>query len=110
MKISGTDIKIYSYTSIIIILHVLYIMLFIGMGNISKEFVQKISTVVQIVIGLFLFIKFFPLRNHTLEPGDGAIIFGCSTFILTNVGVTSLMLRLIEKDIFNDIIHLKLPF
>jgi len=97
MKITAIDFKIYSYTAIIIFLHVLYIMAFVGIGNISKEFIQKISTIVQIAIGIFLFIKFFPFREYKLEPGDGAIIFGCSTFILTNVGITSIVMNLIEK-------------
>lgn len=95
--------------AVILLLHVLYVMIFIGMGNINKEFVEKLNTFVQIAIGLFLFIKFFPLRQHKLEPGDGAIIFGCSTFILTNVGVNALVMRLIEKGVFNTT-GIKLPF
>ena len=105
MKITPIDLKIYSYTAIIIFLHILYILVFIGIGNISKEFVQKVSIIVQIAIGIFLFIKFFPFREYKLEPGDSAIIFGCSTFILTNVGVTSIVMNLIEKGVFNKIIN-----
>lgn len=86
---------------VVLLLHVLYVMIFIGMGNINKDFVQRLSTGIQVAVGLFLFIKFFPLRKYKLEPGDDAIIFGCSTFILTNVGVTSLVMRLIEKGVFN---------
>lgn len=87
--------------AVIILLHILYVMIFIGMGNISAEFVQNLSTGIQIAVGLFLFVKFFPLRKHKLEPGDDAIIFGCSTFILTNVGVSTIVMRLLEKGVFN---------
>lgn len=109
MTFSMIDIKIYSYMAVILLLHVLYIMIFVGMGNINKAFVEKLNTFVQISIGVFLFVKFFPLRQHKLEPGDGAIIFGCSTFILTNVGVNALVMRLIEKGVFNTT-GIKLPF
>lgn len=100
MKFTSEDIKIYSYTGVIIFIYILYFLIFIGMGHINKEFVQKLNTIIQIVVGLFLFIKFFPYRNYIIDKGDVVIIFGCSTFILTNAGVTQYFLKNIETGVF----------
>jgi protein-S-isoprenylcysteine O-methyltransferase Ste14 len=95
--ISQNDLKFYFYMGCVSVLHIGYVGLYLGMGYVDKKWIQQLNSFIQIVVGLFLFVKFFPFRVHKLEPGDSAIIFGCSVFLLTNVGITNGLMVYVEK-------------
>jgi cadmium resistance protein CadD (predicted permease) len=95
--ISQNDLKFYFYMGCVSVLHISYVFVYLGMGYVDKKWIQQLNSFVQIAVGLFLFVKFFPFRAHKLEPGDDAIIFGCSVFLLTNVGITNGLMTYVEK-------------
>jgi hypothetical protein len=74
-----------------VILYVSYFVLYWGLFSINKDYVNYIHIGVQIIISLFLIIRFNPLRTHVLKPGDSAVIFSSAIFLLTSLGVTQYM-------------------
>lgn len=86
----------YFYISAIIIFYIVYIIAFLGY-NINKQYIRALSTIIQLFIGLYLAIRFFPYKFHKLERGDDEIIFGCAMFLLANVGFTELILNSFES-------------
>jgi hypothetical protein len=71
-----------------VILYISYFVLYWGLFSINKDYVNYIHVGVQIIISLFLIIRFHPFRNHVLEVGDSAVIFSSAMFLLTSLGVT----------------------
>lgn len=106
--------KYYTYVGLVAIFYALCIAVMIGY-KIDKSYIRILSNVIQVGVGLFLFVRFFPYggaagpggrsRRLCLEPGDEAIIFGCAMFLLSNVGFTEYVLRVVENDV-----GISLPF
>jgi hypothetical protein len=66
------------------------------MANISKQYIRALSTIIQLFVGLYLAVRFFPYKKHKIDNSDAAVIFGCAVFLLTNVGFTESILRTFE--------------
>lgn len=80
------------YHTGVIIMYVLYIVLFLGLGQwASATVIQTFLFYFQLFICLFLIVRFHPFRTHILRPLDVQIIFGCAVLLLTNLGVVSIM-------------------
>jgi hypothetical protein len=70
----------------IIFFHVAYVLLFIGLFQFNKEYLNILDILIQTFICIFLIVRFNPFRKHVLKPSDGQIIFGSATFLLLNLG------------------------
>jgi len=70
----------------IVFFHISYIVLFIGLFQINKEYLRILDILIQTFICVFLIVRFNPFRKHILRPRDGKIIFGSATFLLLNLG------------------------
>jgi hypothetical protein len=78
------SIKFYVY--LIVFAHVVYVFVFMGMISMNSVYLRELNFAAQAIVCLILIIRFFPLRHHELKKHDPALIFGCSTFLLMNLG------------------------
>jgi hypothetical protein len=74
----------------IVFFHVAYIMLFIGIFQFNKKYLNILDILIQTFICVFLIIKFNPFRKHILKSSDVQIIFGSATFLLLNLSFVKL--------------------
>lgn len=74
------------FTTIILILHVIYFAFFLGIRYINEKYIRFLSTFIQFGVCIFLIIRFFPLyKIREITKLDVSIIFYCATFLLMNV-------------------------
>jgi hypothetical protein len=71
-----------------VLFYLSYFILYWGLFSINRNYVNYIHIGVQILIALFLILRFHPFRHHVLENGDSAIIFSGALFLLASLGVT----------------------
>jgi len=84
------------FTISILLIHVAYVAVFFGILYIDPRYIQNFSTLIQLVVCLFLIYRFSPLRkSHDLTQLDVSIIFYCATFLLLNVVLVELYHNLI---------------
>ena len=76
------------YIITMLILHVLYILVFFGIYTVNPIYIDALNILIQTFIGVFLVVRFFPLRKYVLRDFDGHIIFGAGSFLLTNLTFT----------------------
>ena len=74
---------------------VLYIILYIGFISYEPSYIHTLTTWFNIFICVFLLYKFNPFREHTLNKNDGKIIFASALFMLTNLGITETIKKLL---------------
>ena len=79
------------FASSILLLHVCYFLVFIGLLNVNTNYLDGLSIFIQVFIGLLLIYRFNPLRTAELKVYDQQIIFASAIFILTNVGFTQIL-------------------
>jgi hypothetical protein len=84
------------YITTILVLHVVYITVFLGFLNINKTYINILNVGIQLFIGLFLIWRFHPLRTHEYKKYDARIIFGSGIFLLTNLGFFSVFQNMIQ--------------
>lgn len=70
------------------LIYVSYIILFFGLFSINSQYINYLHASIQLIISVFLIIRFHPFRKHILEPTDSAVIFSGSVFLLTSLGLT----------------------
>jgi hypothetical protein len=75
---------IYFYS--LLILHTIYVLIFFGLFNINKIFINYLNIFIQTFICIFLLVRFHPFRKHELRENDSKIIFGTAIILLTNLG------------------------
>ena len=75
---------IYFYS--LLILHIIYVLIFFGLFNINKFFINYLNIFIQTFICIFLLVRFHPFRKHVLREHDSSIIFGTAIILLTNLG------------------------
>lgn len=68
----------------ILILHICYFLVFIGIVSIDSGYLNYINIFIQSFIAIFLMYRFFPFRTHYLRDFDPQIIFACGMFLLLN--------------------------
>lgn len=73
------------YPYIIILVHVLYFSIFIGIMTINSVYIKSLNVFVQLLVCIFLLIRFHPFREHELKKYDSRIIFSCAIFLITNL-------------------------
>jgi len=73
------------YTITMLILHIFYILVFFGIYTVNPIYIDVLNILIQTFIGVFLVVRFFPLRKYVLREFDGHIIFGAGSFLLTNL-------------------------
>jgi drug/metabolite transporter (DMT)-like permease len=82
-----------------VIFYSLYFVLLFGLFYVNKTYVDYIHIAIQIIISLFLIIRFHPFRKHVLESGDSAVIFSSAMFLLTSLGVTQYTYYITSKHV-----------
>jgi hypothetical protein len=87
------------YITTILLLHVVYIAIFLGLISINTMhmYINMLNIGVQLFIGLFLTWRFHPLRTHEYKKHDAKIIFGSGIFLLTNLGFFSVFQNIIQN-------------
>jgi hypothetical protein len=78
--------KIYAFQGAILLTHMAYLAIFLGIAIIDKEYLQNFSTLIQFGVCMFLIYKTFPYQKiHPFTRFDHSVIFYCATFLLMNV-------------------------
>ena len=67
------------------ILHVLYIIVYLGVFSINTEIINYLNIIIQMFICTFLIFRFHPFRKHELHKYDGNVIFGSGVILFTNL-------------------------
>ena len=70
--------------------HLAYVLIFIGLFQFNKDYLNILDISIQSFICFFLIVRFNPFRKHVLRPSDAHIIFGSATFLLLNLGFVKL--------------------
>lgn len=83
----------------IIFFHLAYVVIFIGLFQFNKEYLNILDISIQTFICIFLIIRFNPFRKHVLRPSDGEIIFGSATFLLLNLSFVKLFNQQLLKNV-----------
>jgi len=83
----------------IVLFHIGYVLLFIGLFQFNREYLSILDISIQTFICIFLIIRFNPFRKHILRPSDAQIIFGSATFLLLNLG----FVKLFNKQLLNNV-------
>ena len=73
------------YPYIIILIHVLYFSIFIGILSMNSLYIKSLNIFLQLLVSIFLLIRFHPFREHELKKYDSRIIFSCAIFLITNL-------------------------
>jgi len=80
------ELKLSLFNSSIIFIHFTYLAVFFGILYINQTYIRYFSTFIQLVVSIFLIVRFFPWRKtHEITKLDVSIIFYCATFLLMNV-------------------------
>jgi hypothetical protein len=82
---------------IILFTHICYFYLFIGLISIDPNYIRGLSGFVQLLVSLFLIVRFHPYRHHVFKDGDAQIIFGSGMLLLINLGATEFVIQFYEN-------------
>jgi hypothetical protein len=72
-----------------------YIIVYIGVLSTEPLYIQYLSNAFHAFVCVFLLYKFNPFREHKLNKHDGKIIFASALFMLTNIGITETIHKII---------------
>ena len=81
------------------LLNIGYLILFMGFNVvlIKQSYLRTFNTIIQLLVCLFIMLRFNPRRNiHSLKENDRHIIFGSAVFLFVNLGVIEFLNRKIE--------------
>lgn len=93
------DFKLSLFNSSIVFIHIAYLAVFFGILYINQTYIRYFSTFIQLVVAIFLIVRFFPWRKtHEITKLDVSIIFYCATFLFMNVVLVEIF------NIFHDTI------
>lgn len=81
----------YFFIFVIIVLHFLYLCLFLGIIENKIYLLDYINVSIQVIISLFLIIRFHPFTKHTFYNEDSIVIFNSALFLLTNLGIFNIL-------------------
>ena len=80
------DKATYLYYGILSILHVLYVVAFLGIFSVNASYIHSLNVVIQTIVILFLFYRFNPLRQSIkLTDADITFVFGSAVLLATNL-------------------------
>ena len=79
------------YTFLLVFVYTLYFAVLFGLSWFESlnKYVGIVVRAMQLIVGLFLVLRFMPFRKHELHPNDSKIIFASGIIILTNLGLIS---------------------
>jgi len=78
------------FVTSLLILHIAYLLIFIGVVSVDSHYLETLNIFIQLFIALILIYRFNPLRTAELKAFDQDIIFGSAMILLTNLGITQL--------------------
>lgn len=84
----------FSYINIFLL--IIYVTTYLGLLYVTPVYINKLTFGVNVFVCLFLLYKFNPLRTHTLNKFDGKIIFTSALFMLTNLGITEIIEKVLN--------------
>jgi hypothetical protein len=90
------------YNNLMWIIYTLYILIFFGLLSVNFKYLRYFSIIVQVIICIFLIVRFHPLRNHYYTKNDATMIFASAIFMLQNLGITEIAIKYgeqIEKNV-----------
>uniref|UniRef100_A0A6C0JM35 Uncharacterized protein n=1 Tax=viral metagenome TaxID=1070528 RepID=A0A6C0JM35_9ZZZZ len=87
------DLLVPYYIYSIVLVHVLYVFLFIGILKFAANYLPILNICIQVFVCIFLILRFHPFRNHHFKEGDAHVIFGSATFLLLNLGFVEMASR-----------------
>lgn len=73
------------YFHMLVLLHVVYIFVFIGIIASNSIYLNGLNIFIQLFICIFLLFRFHPFRKHKLREYDADIIFSSALFLLFNM-------------------------
>jgi len=76
-----------NYFYIAMVLHLLFIIAFLGIVYINSSYLKTLNIIVQFAVAMYLLIRFHPFREHEMKQYDYRIIFSCALFLLINLGL-----------------------
>ena len=98
MKNKGLDslldkVKTPFYIYSVVAANVIYILVAFGLVAFNKSYVHILNIFTQLFVALFLIYRFHPYREYEYRENDNILLFGAGIFLLTNIGVTNLLLN-----------------
>ena len=85
------------YKWVILFINISYFLLFLGVLSISPKYIRYFSNFIQILICIFLIVRFHPFREHYYLKNDATLLFGSALLMLQNLGLTELALYYTKK-------------
>jgi hypothetical protein len=74
-------------------IYISYFLIFFGIFYINKRYIELFSNLLVTFVCLFLIIRFHPFRKHELREFDASIIFVSAILLITNAGLTKLIMN-----------------
>ena len=84
-------IKFRTYSGMIALLYLFYILTFFGIYFVNPKYIRLMSIAIQLFICLFLMWSFNPYIKQELRIYDEQIIFAAAFFLLNNVVITEIV-------------------
>lgn len=85
------------YKWVMLVINISYLLLFFGVLSISPTYIRYFSNIIQILICIFLIVRFHPFREHYYLKNDATLLFGTAILLLQNLGLTELALYYTKK-------------
>ena len=99
MELSWSRAYIYG----ILLIHVVYVLLFIGIITTVPRFIETLNTGLQTVLCLVLIYRFNPMRtSFKLHDTDARFIFGSAMLLFTNV----ILVKLAHTDYVGEYVRM----
>jgi hypothetical protein len=93
-----------TYFLLIYFTYLSYLILILGLYFINPEYVKNIRWSLEVLVCLFLIIRFNPLRKANMHVYDQKLIFVLSIILLINLGIISYVISFLKKDTPSSII------
>jgi hypothetical protein len=74
-------------------IYISYFLIFFGIFYINKRYIELFSNLLVTFVCLFLIIRFHPFRKHELREFDASIIFVSAILLITNAGLSKLIMN-----------------
>jgi hypothetical protein len=75
-----------------------YLILILGVYFVNPKYIDSVRWSLELLVCLFLIIRFNPLRKAHMHVYDQKLIFVLSIILLTNLGITSYVISILKKD------------
>jgi len=94
------------FYGLVILAHVLYFITYIGIFYVDITYIHILNVLTQTFICVFLFIRFFPYRQHQLNKYDTPMIFGSALLLASNLIATEYSKTVIGRMVSDTTNHL----